>query len=106
MQGTRRMFVTLFVSALILGWSTGALAQYDSTPVETDTEEPAQAEPTIFVRQDPALGTILTDPKGMTLYLFANDTTRGESACYDQCAQSWPPFTATEPLSLPAEMKG
>ena len=106
MQGTRRMFVAVLVSALILGWSATALAQYDSTPVNTDTEEPAQAEPTIFVRQDPALGTILTDPKGMTLYQFTNDTTKGQSTCTDQCAQNWPPYTATEPLSLPAEMTG
>lgn len=106
MQGTRRMFVAVLVSALILGWSATALAQYDSTPVNTDTEEPAQAEPAVFVRQDPALGTILTDPKGMTLYHFANDTTKGQSTCTDQCAQNWPPYTATEPLSLPAEMKG
>jgi predicted lipoprotein with Yx(FWY)xxD motif/uncharacterized cupredoxin-like copper-binding protein len=106
MQGTRRMFVAVLVSALILGWSATALAQYDSTPVNTDTEEPAQAEPTVFIRQDPALGTILTDPKGMTLYQFAKDTTKGESTCVDQCAQNWPPFTAAEPLSLPAEVTG
>lgn len=106
MQGTRRMFVAVLVSALVLGWSATALAQYDSTPVNTDTEEPAQAEPTVFVRQDPALGTILTDPKGMTLYSFANDTTKGQSSCTDQCAQNWPPFTASEPFSLPAETTG
>jgi predicted lipoprotein with Yx(FWY)xxD motif/uncharacterized cupredoxin-like copper-binding protein len=100
------MFVAVLVSALILGWSATALAQYDSTPVNTDTEEPAQVEPTIFIRQDPALGTILTDPKGMTLYQFAKDTTQGQSSCTDQCAQNWPPFTATEPFSMPAEMTG
>jgi predicted lipoprotein with Yx(FWY)xxD motif/uncharacterized cupredoxin-like copper-binding protein len=61
---------------------------------------------TVFVRQDPALGPILTDPKGMTLYLFTKDTKPGESTCYDKCAQSWPPFTASEPLGLPGRVEG
>lgn len=62
--------------------------------------------PTVFVRQDPALGTILSDPNGMTLYLFTADTVKGESTCYDQCAVNWPPFTAPEPLTLPRGVDG
>ena len=106
MKRLQRLFVILLAPALMFGWSVAAFATTSGSPAASDTEEPGQAEPTIFIRQDPALGTILADPKGMTLYLFTNDTTKGESTCYDKCAQNWPPFTAKEPLSLPAEMKG
>lgn len=88
----------LVVPALLLALSGGALAQ--------GTPEAEPAPPTVYVRQDPALGPILTDPKGMTLYLFTKDTTEGESTCYDQCAVNWPPFTATEPLTLPGTIEG
>jgi len=60
---------------------------------------------TIATHDDPDLGTILTDPDGNTLYIFANDTP-GESVCYDQCATNWPPFIAEEPLSLPDGVPG
>lgn len=39
------------------------------------------------------LGTIVTDPKGMTLYTFANDKT-GVSNCTGTCLQNWPPYVA------------
>jgi predicted lipoprotein with Yx(FWY)xxD motif len=37
------------------------------------------------------LGSFLTDDKGMTLYLFTNDTPN-TSSCYDKCATFWPPL--------------
>ena len=89
----------LLVPALMLGWAAIALAQ--STPSASEGQEP-----TVYVRQDPALGSILTDGKGMTLYQFTKDTTKGESSCTDRCAQNWPPFTASEPFSLPFTVKG
>jgi predicted lipoprotein with Yx(FWY)xxD motif/glucose/arabinose dehydrogenase len=33
----------------------------------------------------------LVDANGMTLYTFAHDE-EGESACYDECAEEWPPL--------------
>lgn len=63
-------------------------------------------DPTVFVRQDLALGSYLTDPDGMTLYMFTKDTVAGESSCYDECATKWPPVTAEEPLSLPMLVDG
>lgn len=62
--------------------------------------------PTVFVRQDAALGSYLTDPYGMTLYQFANDTVAGESTCVDDCATSWPPMTAEDALRLPLLVSG
>ena len=37
------------------------------------------------------LGEILIDADGMTLYLFVPDQA-GESTCYDQCEDNWPPL--------------
>jgi predicted lipoprotein with Yx(FWY)xxD motif/uncharacterized cupredoxin-like copper-binding protein len=99
------MLAALLVPALMLSWSAIAFAQgYDDPSPSPSPSEGNQ--PSVFVRQDPALGSILADPKGMTLYMWANDTTKGESTCYDKCAQNWPPFTASEPLSLPFTVKG
>ena len=39
------------------------------------------------------LGQILVDPDGFTLYIFTADS-EGESACYDACAETWPPVAA------------
>lgn len=44
------------------------------------------------------LGTILVDPDGFTLYIFTVDG-EGESACYDDCAATWPPVPADTPIS-------
>jgi predicted lipoprotein with Yx(FWY)xxD motif len=40
---------------------------------------------------DSSLGKILVSDNGMTLYMFTKDS-GGTSACYDQCATSWPPL--------------
>ena len=37
----------------------------------------------------------LTDAKGMTLYIFANDKEPDKSACTGNCANVWPPFRPT-----------
>lgn len=40
-------------------------------------------------------GKILTNASGMTLYTFAQDS-NGSSACYDACAEKWPPYIVGE----------
>lgn len=50
------------------------------------------ADSPVAVR-DTALGPVLTDPDGMTLYLFTRDEP-GVSHCYDGCAAAWPPYMA------------
>jgi len=40
-----------------------------------------------------AMGMVLTDDKGMTLYTFDQDK-GGMSACSGGCTQNWPPLTA------------
>ena len=39
-----------------------------------------------------SLGTVLVDGGGRTLYLFTSDT-GADSACFDACADTWPPLT-------------
>jgi len=40
-----------------------------------------------------ALGKVLVDGKGMTLYVFDKDAD-GKSMCVDKCAANWPPLMA------------
>ncbi len=49
------------------------------------------------------LGSILVDPDGLTLYVFTQDGD-GESACYDQCAETWPPVAAGTAISSDLDM--
>jgi predicted lipoprotein with Yx(FWY)xxD motif len=42
---------------------------------------------------DTAMGKVLTDSKGMTLYTFDRDAA-GKSNCNGPCAQNWPPLMA------------
>jgi predicted lipoprotein with Yx(FWY)xxD motif len=53
---------------------------------------------TIALTQNP-LGSILTDPKGVTLYLFDRDA-NGTSNCNGACAATWPPLLATGKLRV------
>lgn len=66
----------------------------------------AAATPAVEVRQDAKLGSFLTGPNGMSLYLFKKDTTPGQSACNGGCAKVWPPLTASGDLSLPDGVGG
>ena len=43
--------------------------------------------------RDTAVGSVLTDPQGMTLYTLSNDE-GGKSSCSGRCAKLWPPFLA------------
>ena len=43
---------------------------------------------------DTAMGKVLTDGKGMTLYTFDRDAA-GKSNCNGPCAQAWPPLAAS-----------
>ncbi len=57
-----------------------------SAPMATPTG-PA----TVKVANNATLGNILVDANGMTLYLYAKDTT-GVSNCTGACQTNWPPF--------------
>jgi LPXTG-motif cell wall-anchored protein len=48
---------------------------------------------TLRSRKDAALGDILTDGNGWTMYLYTRDT-QNTTVCYDRCATAWPPLLA------------
>ena len=55
----------------------------------------AMDEVKLMVSESADLGSFLTDEKGMTLYLFTNDSP-GMSACEGQCLVNWPPLLVEE----------
>ncbi len=57
-----------------------------AAPAFAQDKEPAMMGKT-------AMGPVLTDAKGMTLYVFDKDTA-GKSACNGPCATNWPPLMA------------
>ena len=48
---------------------------------------------------DSALGQILVDGEGRTLYMFKPDSA-GEPTCYDDCEANWPPLTVTGDITV------
>ena len=59
--------------------------------------------PTIVTANNTALGSILTDSKGRTLYYFTRDNTPDTSLCNGNCPNVWPVFY-TGILSLPSSL--
>jgi len=58
---------------------------------DDDTEEPPVQDPTLELATDDALGQILTDDEGNSLYFFSPDVF-GASACEGACEQNWPVY--------------
>jgi predicted lipoprotein with Yx(FWY)xxD motif len=55
----------------------------------------------VKVRQIAGLGPVLTDGKGITLYLYETDTRGQPSRCYGICAVQWPPYLLPAGVSAP-----
>lgn len=81
--------------------STPAGTQTESTPMETPMETPTdQSTDTpmqtpaaaVSAGSHPDYGEVLVDGDGRMLYMFTPDS-EGESTCYDDCAEAWPPLT-------------
>jgi predicted lipoprotein with Yx(FWY)xxD motif len=69
------------------------------SPASPAPSTPTSAGGETVTVADSALGQILVDGEGKTLYLFTNDTA-GESTCYDQCAAAWPPLLADGEITV------
>lgn len=84
--------------------SSGTSSTTPSTPSSTRAASPSGAAPsggTAIKTAHTSLGTVLTDGKGITVYLFEKDTGT-KSACYSACAAAWPPvLTTSEPVAGP-----
>jgi predicted lipoprotein with Yx(FWY)xxD motif len=57
------------------------------------TAQARAAKSAVVTLRKTSLGTILVDPRGRTLYLFAKDG-KGASACTTACLRYWPAFTS------------
>jgi predicted lipoprotein with Yx(FWY)xxD motif len=74
--------------------STGASSPTESTaPTASETPASGGNAGTEVESEDSALGTILVDSKGNTLYVFMQDTS-DVSTCTGDCAASWPALIA------------
>ena len=116
MQTTIRSLLLLGLIALLAACSSGAsttpsptaaapsVASSEAPPSEVAPSEapPSQAaaDATIALATN-ALGEIIVDAEGKTLYAFTPDTA-GESTCYDDCATAWPPLVVTDAAALSA----
>jgi predicted lipoprotein with Yx(FWY)xxD motif len=96
-----KRFQLLGTAIFLIAIPASSVLAQDATP-----SPEAEISPSVYVREDPVLGQYLSDPTGMTLYRFTNDTVAGESTCLEECAATWPPFGADEPLALPDGVEG
>jgi predicted lipoprotein with Yx(FWY)xxD motif len=72
---------------------TETMAMTETTAM---TETSKQAEMAlVMVSDNPTLGKILVDNKGMTLYMFDKDTT-DKSNCTGDCLKNWPALTVAD----------
>ncbi len=99
---TKLMLFSLTILALLVsacGSATPVPPTATSAPVvpvtgpATDTPAPVTVSgpAVVDVGQSATLGSFLVDSKGMTLYIFTNDSPN-TSNCYGGCATAWPPL--------------
>jgi predicted lipoprotein with Yx(FWY)xxD motif len=83
---------------------------YVVPPSTSAVAAPAPAKPTVKLAQAGALGQVLTDPDGRTLYMYSKDVAgSGKSVCNGACATAWPPLRSTsgqvvKPDGLPGSL--
>jgi predicted lipoprotein with Yx(FWY)xxD motif len=80
--------ITLFIAAAALSAAALIAAAFG----DTSSASPLHASKGALVAlRNTALGNVLVDARGRTLYLFEKDK-HGRSACYGACATYWPPL--------------
>jgi predicted lipoprotein with Yx(FWY)xxD motif len=97
---TRTRSIALVLPAVLLiaacggGGASPSAAAPSEAPAASEpaASEPAASDATVALAET-ALGTVLVDAEGRTLYGFTQDTD-GTSVCYDDCATAWPPLLA------------
>jgi predicted lipoprotein with Yx(FWY)xxD motif len=104
--GIAAMVAVIAIGGLVLTNSYVApdrAGMEETTQPQTDLVNEPRGETvgaaTIATRDDPELGTYLTDGFGRAVYLFEGDEQAGgqeqaESKCYEDCAKVWPPVTS------------
>jgi predicted lipoprotein with Yx(FWY)xxD motif len=93
---SRYLITSAIAAAALLAAACGGTTP--STANTSPSPSTAASAATIAVANS-ALGQILVDGKGLTVYLFVADHTTA-STCYTSCAQLWPPvLTSGAPLA-------
>ncbi len=72
-----------------------------ATAIKQDAEDAAKAKAdgTTITVGESEFGKMLFDSNKQAIYIFENDP-KGESVCYGECAEAWPPvFTDGEPVA-------
>jgi predicted lipoprotein with Yx(FWY)xxD motif len=78
----------MIAAAVLVSANTSRANEGESAPPATKIQDaPAQITQT-------GRGTVLADPKGMTLYYFDRDDTGNKSNCDAACTQRWTPLAA------------
>jgi predicted lipoprotein with Yx(FWY)xxD motif len=104
MRSSRRLralgaVATVPLAALAVGACGGSAGTHAAPPAPPKTASGQAA--TVGLESDGALGMVLVDSRGRTLYLFGKDSD-GKSTCASACAAGWPPVRATgTPLAGP-----
>ena len=80
--------ITLFIAAALLSGVVLVAAAFGGT---SSTARAGAPKGTLVALGKTALGKVLVDARGRTLYLFEKDK-RGVSACFGACATYWPPL--------------
>jgi predicted lipoprotein with Yx(FWY)xxD motif len=80
--------ITLFIAAAALSGAALVAAAFGDT---SSASPPRASNGALVALGKTALGKVLVDARGRTLYLFEKDK-RGMSACYGACATYWPPL--------------
>ena len=88
-------------SSSTTGANTTKTGTSTSAATGTGASNAAAAGDLVMLRANGAHGSMLTDAKGMTLYVFDKDS-KDMSTCSGDCLTKWPPFTA---VSAAAAMK-
>jgi len=65
-----------------------------ATPTPAPATAPPRVAPSVFVANNMALGAILVNAQGRTLYYFVPER-GGRIICTGQCTNAWPPLFAT-----------
>jgi predicted lipoprotein with Yx(FWY)xxD motif len=83
--------ITLFIAAAAL---SGAVLVSAALGDASSASSPQASKGARVALGKTALGKVLVDAQGRTLYLFEKDK-RGRSACHGACATYWPPLVSS-----------
>jgi predicted lipoprotein with Yx(FWY)xxD motif len=82
----RQLAAVSFV-ALLAG--CGSMKPHQAQPIKSTSTQTTY----VFMRSQTSVGPVVSTSSGMTLYTYDKDPV-GQSACYRECAQNWPPYLA------------